>query len=240
VHKNMRMGIGVTGFLQCTEEQRSWLSEVYAKLRAYDAEYSATKGWNTSIKLTTCKPSGTLSLLPGVTPGVHPGYAKYMIRRIRIPSNSSLVQVCVDHGYPVEPQRFFDGTNDPNTVVVEFPFTYGPNVIEAKDVGAIEQLKWVKRLQTDWSDNSVSCTVYYKKEELAEIKSYLAENYRDSIKTVSFLLHSDHGFDQAPYETISKQDYDMRCTFSRLITSVDNASSFAEQSECEGGACPVK
>jgi hypothetical protein len=93
VNKNMRMGIGMTGVLQATEEQKSWLSDVYKELREYDKVYSAEHGWNPSIKLTTIKPSGTLSLLPGVTPGCHPAYARYMIRRIRIMSDHPLVQV---------------------------------------------------------------------------------------------------------------------------------------------------
>ena len=61
------MGIGITGVLQSTEEQKSWLSETYGKIREFDNEYSAKNGFNKSIKLTTVKPSGTLSLLPGVT-----------------------------------------------------------------------------------------------------------------------------------------------------------------------------
>ena len=72
VHRNMRMGIGVTGYLQATEEQKSWLDKAYTYLRAYDKEYSAQHGFPPSIKLTTVKPSGTLSLLAGVTPGAHP------------------------------------------------------------------------------------------------------------------------------------------------------------------------
>jgi hypothetical protein len=123
VHKNMRMGIGVTGYLQATEEQRSWLSKCYEELREFDKHYSELRGWPASIKLTTQKPSGTLSLLPGVTPGIHPGYARHMVRRIRIASDHQLVQVCKDHGYPVEYQINFDGTEDRSTVVVEFPFS---------------------------------------------------------------------------------------------------------------------
>lgn len=241
VHKNMRMGIGVTGYLQATDEQRSWLADTYKELRQYDNEYSDAKGWNRSIKLTTVKPSGTLSLLPGVTPGVHPGYAKYMIRRIQIPSNSQLIQVCEAHGIPTEFRQNFDKSLDMNTMVAEFPFTYGDNVIEAKHVSAIEQLNWVRKLQTEWSDNSVSCTVYYKPEELPAIQQYLKDNYRNGIKTVSFLLHSDHGFIQAPYEEITKMEYDRRMESCKLITSVEGVEELAEiSSDCVGGACPVK
>src|SRR5579859_1539017 len=154
VHKNMRMGIGVTGYLQATDEQRAWLKEAYASLRAFDVEYSAKIGVAPSIKLTTCKPSGTLSLPAGVTPGVHPCYSQYLIRRIRIAANSELVDVCRKSGYVVEFQRNFDGTDDANTVVVEFPCSYPRGTVLAKDTTAITQLEWVKKLQTEWSDNA--------------------------------------------------------------------------------------
>lgn len=239
VHRNMRMGIGVTGYLQASEEQRSWLPDVYDDLREFDAEYSAKHGWPISIKLTTCKPSGTLSLLPGVTPGVHPGYAQYMVRRIRVAAEHPLVDVCREHGYPVEFLRGFDGKDDYSTVVVEFPFSYPEGTVLAEHVDAITQLEWVKRLQKDWSDNSVSCTVYYTLEELDGIKEYLKKNYNKNFKTVSFLLHSGHGFDQAPFEEITKEEYEARVASSTVITGIKNAD-FESNDECEGGACPVK
>ena len=144
VHKNMRMGLGVTGVLQATEEQRSWLDEAYTKIREFDKAYSAAHGFPESIKLTTVKPSGTLSLLPGVTSGCHPAYSHYMIRRIRIAADHSLVQVCKDHGYPVEYQRNFDGSEDHSTVVVSFPFCYPEGTKIAAEMTALDQLEVVK------------------------------------------------------------------------------------------------
>jgi len=240
VHKNMRMGIGVTGVLQATEEQRSWLEETYEHLRKYDKIYSEVKGWPTSIKLTTCKPSGTLSLLPGVTPGIHPGYARYMIRRIRIASNSPLVEVCRNHGYKVEYVRNFDGTDERGTMVVEFPFRYPDNAVLANDTTALDQLEYVKWLQTVWSDNAVSCTVYYRDEELPAIREYLTANYNTNFKSLSFLRHSGHGFDQAPYEEINKELYDEMVANSTLITSVNGDITFEADEECATGACPIK
>jgi ribonucleoside-triphosphate reductase (thioredoxin) len=239
VHKNMRMGIGVTGVLQATEKQKSWLSPTYEELRAFDKAYSAEHGFPESIKLTTVKPSGTLSLLPGVTPGCHPAYAQYMIRRIRISADHALVNVCREHGYPVEYQQNFDGSEDHSTVVVSFPFAYPEGTVLANQMTAISQLETVKWLQEVWSDNSVSCTVYYRKEELPEIKKYLAKNYKNNHKSLSFLLHSDHGFKQAPYEEITKEEYDALVSKTTLITKVDEAS-FDGGDECATGACPVK
>jgi len=241
VHKNMRMGIGITGFCMATEEQQSWLEETYKELREFDVHYSKEKGFPPSIKLTTVKPSGTLSLLSGVTPGAHPGYSHYHIRRIRMASDSALVQVCKQNGYKVEFQRNFDGSDDTNTVVVEFPCKFPENTVVSKDMKALEQLELVKKLQTEWSDNSVSVTIYYRKEELDGIKEWLNSNYNNNLKTVSFLLHSEHGFDQAPLEEITRQDYEVMVKSVKPITNCEvNEEDIKGSFECATGACPIK
>ena len=240
VHKNMRMGIGVTGYLQATEEQRDWLDATYLYLREFDKEYSAKHGFSESIKLTTVKPSGTLSLLAGVTPGAHPAYARFHIRRIRMASNLPLVDICRQHGYPIEYLRGFDGEEDHSTVVVSFPCSFPEGTKEAKDMTAIDQLNVIKRLQTEWSDNSVSCTIYYRKEELEEIKEWLAENYID-VKTVSFLLHQDHGFKQAPLTEITEEEYNELVKNVKPISSVGLlAMEDLDIADCDGGACPIR
>jgi ribonucleoside-triphosphate reductase len=241
VHKNMRMGIGITGYCMATEEQQSWLDKTYKELREFDVDYSKEKGFPPSIKLTTVKPSGTLSLLSGVTPGAHPGYSHYHIRRIRMASDSALVQVCKQNGYKIEFQRNFDGSDDTNTVVVEFPCKFPENTIVSKDMKALEQLELVKKLQTEWSDNSVSVTIYYKKEELEGIKEWLNSNYNNNLKTVSFLLHSEHGFDQAPLEEITRQDYEVMVKSVKPITNCEvNEEDIKGSFECATGACPIK
>lgn len=207
VHRNMRMGIGVTGYMQATEEQKSWLSPCYEMLRLYDAEYSARHGFPISKKLTTVKPSGTLSLMAGVTSGIHPAYARWYIRRIRMPSESHLVPELVERGIHIEPAIRFDGTHDHTTLVAEFPYTVPAHTILAEDCSAVVQLNVVKRIQQEWSDNSVSVTVTYKPEELPEIKEWLRENYDEYIKSVSFLRYSGHGFLQAPIEPITEERY---------------------------------
>jgi len=241
VNTNMRMGIGMTGILQATEEQRSWLKTAYDYIRAYDKEYSYHMKWPISIKITTCKPSGTLSLLPGVTPGVHPNPAgPYYIRRIRISTNSPLIHVCKLHGYHIEPQINFDGSEDKSTMVVEFPCKVPEGTPIASDYSWKEQLEMVRRIQAEWSDNSVSCTVYYKKEDLNDIKQYLNENYKDNFKTLSFLLYHGHGFKQAPYETISKEKYEELVVKTKPITSVQVSESDFEITDCDNGSCPIK
>jgi ribonucleoside-triphosphate reductase len=239
VRHNMRMGIGMTGIMQCSSEQLSWLDEAYKHLRAYDVYYSRKIGVRPSVKLTTVKPSGTLSLLPGVTPGIHPGYSQYMYRRIRISSDNKLVEVCRSHGYPIEYNLNIDGTEDYSTVVVTFPFSYPSGTVLAKDLSAINQLENIQFMQRNWSDNSVSCTVYYRKEELPKIKEYLARTYNNNYKSLSFLLHNEHGFKQAPYEEISKEEYEALSARTTLITHVDEAN-FEGGDECASGACPIR
>ena len=241
VHKNMRMGIGVTGYLQATEEQKLWLGDVYTYLRKYDEEYSKQHGFPNSIKLTTVKPSGTLSLLAGVTPGAHPGFSEYYLRRIRMAADSELARVARKNGYHVEYVRNFDGTEDHSTVVVSFPCKFPQGTKFAGDMTAIDQLEVIKRLQTEWSDNSVSVTIYYRLEELDQIKAWLADNYDLSVKSVSFLLHSGHGFDQAPLEEISESRYHEERSNVTPITSLDSVElDDVEIADCDTGACPVR
>ena len=240
VHANMRMGIGVTGYLQATDEQRSWLSDVYVHLRAYDKEYSSHHDFPESIKITTVKPSGTLSLLAGVTPGAHPGYSQYYIRRIRMAADSELASVARNNGYFVEYVRNFDGTEDHSTVVVEFPCQFPAGTMFADDMTAIDQLNVIRKLQAEWSDNSVSVTIYYRKEELDAIKAWLAVNYVNT-KSVSFLLHSDHGFDQAPLEEITEARYLEMKEKVTPITSLDSLNmDDIDIADCDTGACPVR
>jgi len=242
VNKNMRMGIGITGVMMSSEEQLSWLDPAYTYLRAYDKEYSSINNFPESIKLTTVKPSGTLSLLAGVTSGVHPATSgQYFIRRIRISSDSPLVEVIKSHGYHTEYQKNFDGTDDRSTIVAEFPCKYPDGVVSADDLTVFEQLDMVKFMQKNWSDNSVSVTAYYKKEELQELKEYLEENFNGNFKTVSFLLYSGHGFAQAPFEPITKEQYEYLSGLVRTIETVEiNEDDVEELGACGIGGCPVK
>lgn len=242
VHKNARLGQSITGILQCSEEKIGWLSDVYENLRKFDKEYSKEKGWPTSVRLTTVQPSGTLSLLPGVTPGIHPAFAKYYIRRVRFGSADPLVEACRKRGYKVVWDVGLDGREDHTRYVVEFPCKSPENSVLASEMTAIEQLEWVKKMQTVWADNAVSVTVYYRKEELPEMKKWLAENYDNSVKSVSFLLHVDHNFPLPPYEEISEDEYN------KILKGIDfsvqlNAGSNMDElalDNCSTGACPIK
>ena len=241
VHKNMRLGLGVTGICQSLDKI-DWLDVCYKELRKFDKEWSKERGWNRSIKLTTIKPSGTLSLLAGSTPGVHPAYSKYYTRRIRMSSNDALVSYCRDLGYYIEYAVNFDGSENHDTVVVEFPCETPDGALFADDMGVVQQLEMVKKLQEVWSDNAVSVTAYYSENELSILKQWLSDNYETGIKSVSFLMRQKHGFKQAPYEEITKEAYELKKSKVKpLITILQNiGNETLEGIECEGGACPIK
>jgi len=239
VHKNMRLGLGVTGICQ-SMHKIDWLDNCYEELRKFDKQWSKQKGWPESIKLTTVKPSGTLSLLAGSTPGVHPAYSKYYFRTVRMSSSDQLVQICRDLGYKTEFLLNFDGSENRDTVVVYFPCETPDGAILANDMGVIKQLEMVKTLQENWSDNAVSVTAYYSPEELDELKIWLKDNYKNSIKSVSFLLRQEHGFKQAPYQEIDEKEYDKAKSKVKPLSKVNITGETLDGIECEGGACPIR
>ena len=240
VHKNMRLGLGITGVCQSLHKL-DWLDDCYVALRSFDRSWSKLRGWPESIKLTTIKPSGTLSLLGGATPGVHPAFSEYYMRTVRMSSSDALVQNCKDIGYHVEFLINFDGTENRDTVVVYFPCKTPEGSVLAKDMDVLKQLDMVKKLQTDWSDNAVSVTAYYKPEELESLKSWLKDNYEHNIKSVSFLLFKNHGFKQAPYQEIDEETYLSSIAKVKSIHSLSiNSSEILDMAECSSGACPIR
>jgi ribonucleotide reductase alpha subunit len=240
VHKNMRLGLGITGVCQSLHKL-DWLDSCYVALRSFDCSWSKLRGWPESIKLTTIKPSGTLSLLGGATPGVHPAFSQYYMRTVRMSSSDALVQICKDTGYHVEFLINFDGTENRDTVVVYFPCKTPEGSILAKDMDVLKQLDMVKKLQTVWSDNAVSVTAYYKPEELESLKAWLKDNYEHNIKSVSFLLFKNHGFKQAPYQEIDEETYLSAMSKVKATSSLTiDSSEMLDMAECSSGACPVR
>jgi hypothetical protein len=116
----------------------------------------------------------------------------------------------------------------PEGVPVESSFTYD------------QQLDMVRRMQKEWSDNAVSCTVYYKKDDIEGIKQYLRDYFSNEMKSVSFLLSQGHGFVQAPYETITKEQYEKDVINVKPINSIDVTEDTFDIMDCDSGACPIK
>ena len=242
VHKNLRLGLSLTGILQATEEQRGWVSAAYEALRAFDVEWSRELGVRESVRLTAVQPSGTLSLLPGVTPGIHGAYARYYIRRVRFGANDPLVETCRERGYPVMYDVGLDGREDRSRFVVEFPAQAPDATPLASEMSAIDQLTWVTWAQRNWADNMVSVTVTYRDEELPAIRAWLAEHYDKEVKSVSFLRYSEHGFKLAPYEPIDEAEYQRRVAqVQRIKGPIEMlGESTVDTDECATGACPVR
>lgn len=241
VDRNHRLGNSVTGVQQAYWWGPKHFDAVYRHIEQADEHYSKVLGVNKSIKLTTGKPSGTLSLLPEydgglLTPGVNDGFAEYQIRRVRFAADDPLIDVCRAHGYHVEPVRNLDGQEDFNTLVVSFPCRQKGG----KQTSAIHQLKRHRLLQTYWADNAVSTTVYYRAEELDGIKAYLKRELPRSIKSVSFLLHDEHGFEQAPLEELTREQYEEMRAKTTPITSNVTTTGEIGSLECSSGACPIK
>ena len=237
--QNMRLGLGVTGIAQ-SSGKLEWLSPTYEHLRGLDQVWSEKHGWPVSKRLTTVKPSGTLSLLAGVTPGVHPGYSRYHIRRVRMSVGDPLLQYCSDKGYNVEWVKNLDGTVSDRTKLVEFPCDFPEGTLLAEHVSAIQQMNLQRVLQENWADNAVSVTIYIHSGELENVKMYLKANW-STMKSVSFLPHSEHGFDQAPLEEITEEEYRvMRENITDGPIYLMGGTSEMLDDDCVSGACPIR
>lgn len=239
--KNRRLGQNVTGIMQVSEEKLSWLSPGYEALMALDKTYSAEYGLTESVRLTAIQPGGTLPLLPGVLSATGPAFSPYFIRRIRFGSNDVLLPQLRKRGHNIVPEVGLDGSINHTRMVVEFPCKAPEGSVMTSEVTAISQLEIIKRMQTDWADNAVSATVYYKLEELPAIKAWLEENYEKSVKSVSFLLHKDHNFPLAPLEEITEAEYvKMSSKLNLTVPLQDYTGGELLDISCEGSSCPIR
>jgi len=245
VSKHHRIGVSLTGYMESPRfHDKDILNQVYYHLRQTDDDFSQKLHVEKSIKLTTIKPSGTLSLLAGVSPGMHPVLSKYIMRTVRFSADHPLVEVCREHGHRVEPKIELDGSYDHGTMVVYFPIAHSDNAVTAEEMSTVDQLEVQKHLQTYWADNSISVTHYFDYETLEDIKTWLSENYDDCVKTLSFLKRTGHGFKQAPIQPISEEEYlkESRCVIPITAAAKLQCQDYTNDDnlECQGGSCPVK
>jgi len=205
--KNRRMGISQTGIIEAFIKHGrravlEWCSRAYNYLQELDEQYSGWLCIPKSIKITTVKPSGTVSLLPGVPPGIHYPHSEYYIRRIRLSKNSDLIEHIKNAGYKIEEDSY-----SPNTVVAEFPIHEKYFDRSKNEVSIWEQAANAIDYQARWSDNQVSITITFKEEEADQIEHVL-QFCEDKLKSVSFLPIKEHGYKQAPYEEITKEQFE--------------------------------
>ncbi|MHA1490950.1 MAG: hypothetical protein ACTSRI_15050 [Promethearchaeota archaeon] len=236
--KNRRMGISQTGIIEAfikngRRNVLDWCDKGYKYLRALDEEYSDWLCIPKSIKITTVKPSGTVSLLPGVPPGIHYPHSEYYIRRIRISKNSDLIAPLKVAGYIIE-----DDLYSKNSYVVEFPI-HEKNFGRSKnDVSIWEQAENAAAYQKYWSDNQVSITITFNKSEAHQIKHVL-ECYEDKLKSVSFLPISEHGYAQAPYEEITKEKYEKMIANLKPLSLIETKDRAIGEKFCDSDRCEV-
>jgi hypothetical protein len=184
-----------------------------------------------SIKKTSIKPSGTVSLLPGVTPGIHYAHSQYYFRTIRIDKTSSLVEPIRRAGYRVEESVYGD-----NTLVVYFPVEHPTFERSKNDVSVWEQVENIAQVQYYWSDNQVSATVTFKPEEAQDIPRIL-ELYETRLKSISFLPLQDHNYPQAPYQEITGEAY-LRAVAKLMPLEFEAINTKEAQDEyCDGDKC---
>lgn len=240
--RNRRIGLSITGITQFIADKgihtlRNWMEEGYNKARKYDKVFSEWFAVPESIKITTNKPSGTLSLVAGVTPGVHFPESKYYIRRVRLAKDSPFVEILKKSFYKVEP-----ASEDPErTVVVEFPVSVGDKTRTLNDVSMWEQLELAAFCQHYWADNGVSVTITFKESEKNQIANAL-DLYQYRLKAVSFLpkLENSTAYVQMPYEEVSKEQYE---EMSQSVLPLDFTNMFSVESlgekYCNNDACSI-
>lgn len=236
--KNRRIGLSQSGIVQAIQRRglrghMAWCDQGYAYIQKMDRIYSDWLAIPRSIKTTTVKPSGTVSQLPGVTPGIHFEHAEYYWRTIRLAKSSPYVEPLREAGYRIE-----DDVADKSAVVAYFPIK-APHFYRAKaDVSLLEQMELAALMQYHWSDNAVSITAHGTREELAQLHYWLPM-FEGRLKSFSALPLDDHGYAQAPYQTISQEEYEAAV---KGLTGINLSGT--EQQEamdlfCDGIACEL-
>lgn len=245
VVRNRRIGTSVTGVTQFLESNdwsvlQTWLDSGYKEIVRWDATHSSWLGVRESIKHTSVKPSGTVSIISGVTPGVHwPVASGNYVRRIRYSKNDPLVPLFTDAGYPVEPDYM-----DPDfTVVVSFP-TIGPDMRDQTQVSLWEKAALSSLLARYWADNAVSVTLTFDPEMETSQVGPVIKAYFDQLKTMSFLKIDNNVYRQMPYETVPTDKFE---ELYGSVSSVDwsaiydgDAGGHADGDKfCDGDTCLI-
>jgi len=236
--KNRRIGLSQSGVIQAfakhgRREMLNWCDKAYDYVQELDKEYSDWLCIPRSVRTTSIKPSGSVSLLNGSTPGIHYPEAEFYIRRIRFSTESAILKAVIDAGYHVEEDSY-----SPNTMVASFP-VHEPYFIKGKkEVSMWEQLEIAASYQNYWADNSVSVTITFKEEEANDIKTAL-EMYETRLKAVSFLKYQETGYVQAPYEPISEEQYNEMKKGVTPIQKVETREEASGTKFCDGDSCEI-
>jgi len=245
MQRNRRIGTSLTGIASFADEHglptvRNWMDEGYNKIRYYDNKYSEWLCVRESIRVTTVKPSGSVSILSGATPGVHwgPG-GKFYLRAIRFSNQDPMLHLFKAAGYKIEADLV-----SANTSVVYFPIASGHKRAE-KDVTLFEKTALAATAQKYWSDNGVSVTLSFDKEKETQHITSVLNMYEGQLKAVSFLSMGNDVYPQQPYTEITEDEYDYyigrlaKINFSAIYDGVDNLEAQGE-AYCTTDYCEIK
>ena len=245
MQRNRRIGTSLTGIASFTDingmpTTREWMDEGYKKIRHYDKQYSEWLCVRESIRVTTVKPSGSVSLLSGASPGVHWSVGgEYFLRAIRFGNTDPMLHLFKAAGYKIE-----DDLVSANTSVVYFPVSSGHPRSE-KDVSLFEKIGLAATTQKYWSDNGVSVTLSFDKETETKHIAPALHMYEGQLKAVSFLPMGNHTYPQQPYTQITKEEYDAyvgkvaHINFDAIYDGIENLDSVGEM-YCTTDYCEIK
>jgi len=192
-----------------------------------------------STAITCIKPSGTVSQLVDSSSGIHPRYSQYYIRTVRNDKKDPLFAFMRDQGVPYED----DVTKPESTAVFSFPIKSPAHAVLNSDMTAIQQLEVYKLYKEHWCEHNPSITVYIEEDEWLNVGNWVYKNW-DSIGGVAFLPHSDHVYKQAPYQPISKADFDAATKAMKPIewskfSETDDNTIASQEPACMGGGCEI-
>jgi adenosylcobalamin-dependent ribonucleoside-triphosphate reductase len=239
--RNRRIGCSVSGVAQFITnrglgELKSWLNKGFDVIQDWDKQYSDWFAVPRSIKTTSVKPSGTVSLLAGATPGLHYPESRFYIRRVRLSKHSELLEPLKKANYKVEPAF---GSED-TTMVVEVPVDVGEGIRTASELSIWEQFSLAAFLQRHWADNQVSCTVTFNPETEAEQIAPCLNYYQYHLKGISLLPRHDYGaYPQMPYESIDEKEYNKqikklgKLSFGVIKNEEAEVDKFCNNDSCE-------
>jgi adenosylcobalamin-dependent ribonucleoside-triphosphate reductase len=235
--RNRRIGCSMSGITQAMKKLGrrkflSWCDKGYGYIQGLDRVYSDWLGIPLSIKTTSVKPSGTVSLLCGATPGIHYPHSAFYIRNIRVANTHLLAEAAKKAGYPVEPDTYAD-----DTVVVSFPVKEEHFSKGKSQVTIWEQFANAAALQRHWADNQVSITVTFRSDEAEDIRTCL-DVYEDQLKGLSLLPIRDNGYKQAPYIEITEEEYEALTAQIRPLELGGNTHEMTERF-CTNDSCTL-
>jgi len=202
------LGVSLTGIMDNTlmTRKNEGLEKTLEHLRTVavdtNAEWADRLGIPRSTAITCVKPSGTVSQLVDSASGIHARHSPYYIRTVRGDNKDPLTQFMKDKGIPNEPCVMKGDT----TTVFSFPIKSPPFSVTRNDMSALEQLETWLIYQRSWCEHKPSVTISVKDEEWMEVGAFVYKHF-DEMSGVSFLPHTDHTYQQAPYQDCTMEEY---------------------------------